>query len=253
MDESQFSRTTIGPEPDRDQPQHRWYPGRRPAHRRRIALAAVSILGAVALLVSVWFPLRTTGPSRLGNASLTPFATFTAVPLGPTATPVLLPTPLPVAGLLGAPPRNCPAAPALDTLHLPALGGFSGPVQMSGGAPVWAVQDYFPQRFTDLSPSSPLQWPSIQFMWEIGPHNYPTVTVRAFALQTGEPAWWGLGGTDTPQVPVLVMNPARDFPTADYWIPYRTLLFITHAGCYELQVTWSGGSWYTIFAAGQTG
>jgi hypothetical protein len=53
-------------------------------------------------------------------------------------------------------------------------------------------------------------------------------------------------------VPVLVMNPARDYPTAISWTPYWTLLFITLAGCYELQVSWAGGTWHTIFAAGQT-
>jgi hypothetical protein len=86
-------------------------------------------------------------------------------------------------------------------------------------------------------------------MWEIGPISHPTVTARAFSLETGETAWWGLGGNN-PQVPVLVMNPSVDFPTAASWITYRTELFITRAGCYELQVTWEGGGWYTIFPAG---
>jgi hypothetical protein len=100
------------------------------------------------------------------------------------------------------------------------------------------------------SPSSTPSWPATQIFWAIGPKSYPTVTVRAFALDTGETAWWGLG-SDTPQVPVLVMSPALDVPTAVSWVTYRTFLFITHAGCYELQVTWAGGDWYTIFAAGQ--
>jgi hypothetical protein len=87
--------------------------------------------------------------------------------------------------------------------------------------------------------------------WVIGPHRYPrVVTVRAFALDTGEMAWWG---GDNPQVPVLVMNPALDYPTAVSWVTYRMFLFMTHAGCYELQVSWDGGGWYTIFAAGQPG
>jgi hypothetical protein len=88
-------------------------------------------------------------------------------------------------------------------------------------------------------------------MWEIGPDRYPDVAVRAFALGTGDTAWWGVNTTN-PEVPVLVLNPTSDFPTAIDWVPYRTLLFITHAGCYEIQVSWAGGGWYTIFAAGQT-
>ena len=218
------------------------------ARRRRLALAALWALAALALLLSVWWPLHTSEPV----ASVpTPAPTLTAVPLGPTPTPILVPTPLPVTGLLGAPPRDCPAAPPLHTLNLAALGGFSGPVQMTGGAPVWAVEGYFPARVVALDPaSSPHGWPSIEIMWEIGPNRYPDVTVRAYALGTGDTAWWGVD-SDNPQVPVLVLNPTSDFPTAIDWVPYRTLLFITHAGCYEIQVSWAGGGWYTIFAAGQ--
>jgi len=216
---------------------------------RRLTLAVLSALAVVALILSVWWPLHTSRPTAF---SPTPAPTFTAVPLGPTPTPVLTPTPLPVTGLLGAPPRICPVAPALDTLNLAALGGFSGPVQMTGKAPVWAVKGYFPARVAALEPaSSPHGWPFIAIMWEIGPHRYPEVTVRAFALGTGDTAWWGVD-TDTPQVPVLDLNPASEFPTAIDWVPFRTLLFITHAGCYEIQVSWAGGSRYTIFAAGET-
>jgi hypothetical protein len=186
-----------------------------------------------------------TEPTVLGYPSPTPRS---------TATPVLLPTPLPVTGHLGAPPPNCPTAPALDTITVPAFDGFIGStVPLSGRAPVWVAYAPFNQGFADLSPpSSPPYWPSVEIFWEIGPQRYPGVTVRAFALDTRETAWWGLGG-DTPQVPVLVMNPALDYPTAISWVTYRTFLFITYAGCYELQVSWAGRGWYTIFAAGQTG
>jgi hypothetical protein len=252
MDEPAFEMTRLREKPDADPQPHRPGTGLWLAKRRRRLLATVAVMAVVALIVSVWLPLRTIEPSTLGSASPTTFPTFTEVPLGPTPTPILLPSPIPVAGLLGAPPRDCPAAPPLNTLPLPALGGFSGPVQMTGGTPVWAVEGYFPQRVVDVSPAaSTASWPSIQIMWEIGPQHHPTVTVRALNLRTGETAWWGLG-VATPQVPVLVMNPTLDFPTAIDWVPYRTLLIITHADCYELRVSWAGGSWYTIFAAGQT-
>ena len=251
MDEQAFERSRLRAESDADAQPYRTAPGHWLAKHRRRALAAASILAVVALLFSAWLPLHTPEPGALRSASPTIFSTFTAVPLGPTPTPILVPTPLPVAGrLVGTPPRTCPAAPRLSTLLLPALGGFSGPVQLTGGAPVWAVEGYFPQRLVDVGPeASGAFWPSTVIMWEIGPDSHPTVTVRAFDLETGETAWWGLGA-DTPQVPLLVMQPTRDYPTAIDWVPYRTLLFITHAGCYELQVSWAGASWYTIFAAG---
>jgi hypothetical protein len=220
------------------------------ALRRRLALAALSGLAALTLLLSVWWPLHT---SQRAASVPTLAPTFTAVSLGPTPTPILVPTPLPVAGLLGAPPHDCPAAQPPHTLSLAALGGFSGPVEMIGGDPVWAVEGYFPAPVVDLNPvSSSVGWPSIMIMWEIGPHRYPEVTVRAFALGTGDTAWWGVGASN-PQVPALALSPTTDFPTAIDWVPYRTLLFITHASCYEIQVSWAGGGWYTIFAAGQIG
>jgi hypothetical protein len=37
---------------------------------------------------------------------------------------------------------------------------------------------------------------------------------------------------------------------ADGFYEYHSAVILTHAGCYRLAVTWDGGEWYTIFAAG---
>ncbi len=64
---------------------------------------------------------------------------------------------------------------------------------------------------------------------------------------------WGAVGVSEPQVPILSMDLDVEFPGSaqQTWVAARTLLFITHAGCYELDVSWPGGSWQTVFAAGQ--
>lgn len=243
MDEPEFEVTDIGQQPRLAPSQHHRFPGLRVAARWRLVLAAVSLVVALAVLVRVWLPLHTAEPTTLGFPSPTP---------RPTATAVLLPTPLPVIGLVGPPPQTCPGTPALDTITVPAFDGFIGStVQMSGRAPVWVPEFTLPQGLVDLgSPSPTPYWPAAEIFWAIGPKSYPTVTVRAVALDTGEMAWWSLGGED-PEVPVLVMSPSLDEPTAVSWVTYRTFLIITHSGCYKLQVSWAGGDWSTIFAAGR--
>jgi hypothetical protein len=49
------------------------------------------------------------------------------------------------------------------------------------------------------------------------------------------------------------MDPDVGVPRSaqETWVVERTILLITHAGCYELDVSWPGGGWQTVFAAGQ--
>jgi hypothetical protein len=215
----------------------------------RPALAAGSILLALILIVSVWLPLHTQSHHS------------TAVVLSPTfpatATPVLTPTPLPITSALGLPPTNCPFAPPLTTVTVAAFDGFyGGPVQLTGHAPVWMVTGYLPPRVlwlqepTPPSPANP-EWPAIPIIWAIGPNAHPTVTVRVHDLQSSTLAWWGTGGESGPQVPILTLNQPTDIPaTQSYVAGAPWLLFITRAGCYQMDVTWPGGSWSLIFAAG---
>ncbi len=100
------------------------------------------------------------------------------------------------------------------------------------------------------SPTGTPFWPSLYIMREIGPYTYPAVSVRVHDLHSGEIAWWGENG-NSPQKPILMMDPAVDQPAAKSWVSYLTLLYITHAGCYEMDVTWRGDGWRLIFAVGQ--
>lgn len=236
------SSTPASPPAQRQSP----FPGALLSWRWRLALGAASVLLALVVIASVLAPLHNHASGFTGYPS--PIAP-------PTATRVLEPTPLPMSKLLAPPPTNCPSSPALNTITVPAFGGFVGStVQLSGAAPVWVPEGYLPQGSyaipqTTPEPTTAPIWPNIFMIWAIGPNAHPTVTVRAYDLQTGEAAWWAEGG-NSPQMPVLTMNPSVDEPAAVGWITYQTLLFIPHAGCYKMDVSWQGGGWSAIFAAG---
>jgi hypothetical protein len=227
-------------------------PGTLLSGRWRLGLAVGSLALAVVVILSAWLPLHDQAHFSSGFPSTTPQA---------TATPVLVPvgalTPLPITSTLATPPTNCPGASSpLTTITVPAFGGFAGStVQLSGRAPVWIPADYLPQSITGIpeqappSTTAPGWWPSIFILWEIGPTSHPTVTVQVHNLHSGALAWWAEGGS-TPQAPILVLSPPPDEPTPTVYSSYRTELFITHAGCYRMTVTWPGGDWSLIFSAG---
>ncbi len=209
MDEPEYEVTDVRSHPlppafpERTQPAP---PGTLLSRRWRLALAAGSILLAVVVIVSVWLPLQTQPhPSTAG----VPSATFPG-----TATPVLTPTPFPITSALASPPTHCPSAPPLTSETVPAFDGFSGgPVQLTGGAPVWIVENLYPlPRVVELPEPTPPslatpEWPAIAIIWAIGPNAHPTVRVQVRDLQSSTVAWWGAGGESGPQWPILTLNP----------------------------------------------
>jgi hypothetical protein len=226
-------------------------PGTLLSGRWRLGLTVGSLALAVILILSAWLPLHNQPRFSAGFPSPTPQAAATTA-----FVPVGIPTPLPIASTLAAPPTNCPGSSPLTSIIVPAIGDFAGStVQLSGRAPVWIPAAYMPESITGIpeqsppSTTAPAWWPSIFILWEIGPTSHPTVTVQVHNLHGGAPAWWA-EGSSTPQVPVLVLPPPPDESPPTVYSSYRTELFITHAGCYQMTVTWPGGNWSLIFAAG---
>ena len=224
-------------------------PGTLLSQRWRLALAASSLLLALIVIVSAWLPLH----NQPHPVTAYPSATIQATP-----TRVLEPTPLPITSALGSPPTSCPSAPPLTTVTVPAFGGFfGGTVQLTGRAPVWIVDD-LPPKVVDLTEQTPPsatnpEWPGFPIIWAFGPNAYPTVTVQVRGLQTGALAWWGMDSQSGPQVPILQLTAPVDISATQRYnggdAPW--LLYITQADCYKMDVTWPGGSWSLIFAAGQ--
>jgi hypothetical protein len=220
--------------------------------RWRLGLTAGSLALAVVVILSAWLPLH--NQPHVTTRISSPTAQNTATPV---LVPVGAPTPRPITSTLATPPPTCPGVSSpLTTIKAPAFGDLSGStVQLSGRAPVWIPVDYLPQSITGIpeqsppSTTTPAWWPSIFILWEIGPTSHPTVTVQVRDLHSGAPAWWTEGGS-SPQVPTLVLSPPPDQPTPTVYSSYQTELFITQASCYQMRVTWPGGNWMLIFAAG---
>jgi hypothetical protein len=229
-------------------------PGTLLSRRLRLSLTLGTVLLAIVVIFSTWLPLR--NQSQLSDGNPSPPSGLPSPTSPHSALPVTVPTPLPITSSLAPPPTNCPGSPPLTTAAVPNFGGFaSSTVQMSGHTPVWIPDAYLPQRITNIPeqapPSSamPAWWPSIFILWEIGPTIHPSVTVQVHDLHSGEPAWWSEGGS-TPETPVLVLPPPPDQPAPTIYSTYRVELFIRHAACYQMIVSWPGGKWSYIFAVG---
>jgi hypothetical protein len=224
--------------------------GTRAKRGRRLALAMGTTVLALLVVAGAWLHEQASGNGAQSRYAA-PLPTETT---RPTPTPVLTPTPLPVTGPLAAPPTNCPAAPPLDALTVPYIDGFTSDVTLVlGRSPVWAYS--LPQGVVSLvqPPATSPSWPEIKIIWFLGPTSHPHVTVRATDLRSGDVAWWAVRVPSTPQVPILTMDPDVEFPGSAKltWVAEVTTLLITHAGCYQLDVSWPGGGWQTVFAAGQ--
>jgi hypothetical protein len=210
----------------------------------RVLTTTLIVLAALAYI------LGRTIPGGLGDLSAHLFAPtptrVAAATVTPTATPII-PTPLPASGLLAPPPPDCPAAVSLGSI-IAQPAGFSEPVQMFGRSPVWVPEPFLPQNPAYVSrPSGTYPYPQLKIVWEIGPTQHPEVTARVTDVRTAELAWWtNLAGTPATPVFDIPAGPAAYFG----WLGGPSVVAITHAGCYRLDVSWNGGGWYIIFAAG---
>jgi hypothetical protein len=200
--------------------------------------------GAALLLLAALVILASCGPAR---TSATPTATPT---VAPTATPA--PGPTPVTTLLDPPPTNCPSAPPLQILTFTHFGGFSGSVTLHGDPPVW-IAGFNYQTVVHADPQGYTPWPETKIIWEVGPNYSQPVSIQAINLQTGELSWWNVD-TNAPPTRTLVLDQSNPFyhgTPEPGWNEWGSGLYIPVAGCYALQVTWPGGHWRTIFAAGR--
>jgi hypothetical protein len=183
----------------------------------------------------------------------------------PLLTDTSLPTctadlgPCRVTGLLDPPPQTCPASPALDTLDLAHFGSFVGGVQLVGHTPAWIPRPYLGGSTVPITINveqngyAPL--PGTKIIWEVGPNYTQPVSVQLIDLRTGVPAWWSLDAAHLTKT--FVLDPAVNQGETHHrspepgWQEWGSDVTIAKAGCYSLQVTWPGGSWRAIIAAGR--
>src|SRR5258707_13118960 len=185
-------------------------------------------------------------------------ATTTLVRPQPTPLPTATaqpPNPFPLTAPLAPPPTTCPTAPPVQTRDFRQFGSFSGPVRFFGASPIWIPDAYFPHGTIHLESRSleAIDYPALKILWEmeVGPIGVTSATVRATNISSGVLAWWGNGNTN-PYTAVFNIQGGIDHGEVDTgWHEWGSQLFIPTAGCYALDVSWAGGSWRAIFAAGR--
>jgi hypothetical protein len=220
-------------------------------------------LGCAVLIVlcicgTIVFAVANIGTPSTANTAPHSTGPLVERPDDPTPTPTPTPPLTPVAGLLDAPPTQCPLSPPLDVLNFSQFGGFVGSVQFVGHAPVWIPQPYLGRGTTpitiDFEQNGYTPFPHTKIVWEVGPDYTHPVSVQLLDLRTGAPAWWVLDATHYMQT--FVLDPAatsvHDHGSPELgWHEWGSGVYIGEAGCYALDVTWPGGSWRTIIAAGR--
>jgi hypothetical protein len=189
---------------------------------------------------SITSPSGTSGVSRqVMEVSPSPVVTV-AVP-----TPQTSPGPSPVKTLLAPAPQHCPTAPSPGSTNVPHWG------MVIGKSPVWEL-GLPPNGTLNLDQFGEASWPLMKIMWPVTSSFPSYVIVRVTNLQTGVQAWWDIGsGTPPPNQPVrpLIMNQYPNRVSSQKG--WGTLLYLSQAGCYAMQVSWPGGQWRLLFAAGR--
>ncbi len=181
------------------------------------------------------------------------------------ATPTVPVGPAPVTRPLAPPPQQCVIRQPPKVLHLDSLGANSN-VQLVGERPFWIYGSFY-HSVLHLAQFGSQQWPMTKLVVEVGPNYDQPVTLRLRQMETGVLAWWT--DAQTPPgaaVQTLVLDPQMntggdvgtvpgqpDIPhgwTGPGWKEWGLFPLFSVAGCYTLEVSWSGGSWQSSFAVG---
>ncbi len=225
-------------------------------------LPLVSLGSCVCLLAGLL--LTSCSSASTVNSHVTPTAT-TASTVISHVTPTATTGPVPVTTPLAPPPQQCALRPPPQVQHLDHLGDNTD-VRLVGGGPFWIYGTYYPSVLHMAQLGGPQQWPMTKMVVEVGPNYDQPVTLRLREMQTGALAWW----TDGQMPPgaathTLVLNPQTDggdvgavpglpdIPhgsSAPGWKEWGIFPLFSVAGCYALEVSWSGGSWQSSFAVG---
>ncbi|GHP00439.1 hypothetical protein KSF_104860 [Reticulibacter mediterranei] len=150
-------------------------------------------------------------------------------------------------------------------MHLDSL-GMNSNVHLIGSGPFWIYGSFY-QSVVHVGQDGNQQWPITKLVVEVGPNYEQPVTLRLRNRETGKLAWWTDG-----QIPpststqTLILNSKTntedvgsvpgvpDVPHGsprEGWKEWGIFPLFSVAGCYTLDVSWSGGSWQSTFAVGR--
>ena len=222
--------------------------------------------GALGRCISLLAVLLLTGCSSANTviSRATPTATAASTVISYATPPTAPAGPAPVTTPLASPPQNCALRPPPGVQHLDHL-GMNTDVHLVGGGPFWIYGFYY-QSILHLAQSGSKPWPMTKIVVEVGPNYSEPVTLRLREMKTGALAWW-TDGQMPPRAAIqtLVLNPQTDtgdvgvvpgLPDIPHgspdpgWTEWGLFPLFSVAGCYTLEVSWSGGSWQSNFAVG---
>jgi hypothetical protein len=189
-----------------------------------------------------------------------PQVVLTPTLLAPTPTPsqTVGPVPTPSRSEIAPLPTNCPLTTLPGTKIFPqGWGGYLQNTTLIGRSPVWGRLP--PDLQVQVSPGTVDDpWTGTKILWENILDSTQPVNVRVKNLATGVLAWWGPGDGQPPSDPVLGMGAGSEGNGGDYhgspvsgWYEWGSVLYLLTAGCYSMDVSWPGGAWHVVFAAGR--
>lgn len=200
------------------------------------------------------------------NTTKTPGNSFSTPSVPISQTPMTVVTSLkPGTTPLAPPPQNCAIKPPPQQMHLDTLGANNN-VQLVGGGKFWFYGMFYGSVLHLRPTSSDARWPTTKWVVEVGPNYTQPVALRLRNMQTNTLAWW----TDAQTPPraatqTLILNPLTDTQdvgsvpgvpdvphgvSSSGWSEWGIFPVFFTAGCYSLEVSWSGGSWQSVMAVG---
>lgn len=216
------------------------------------------------LLISCSSPNTGIANATSTVASGSPHITATAPTSILPATSTVITSLAPVTTPLAAPPQDCAIKPPPQQKHLDSLGSNTN-VQLVGGGAFWIYDGSYSSVLHLGQLGSDQRWPMTKWVVEVGPNYALPVTLRLRDTQTKTLAWWTDGQTPPrAATQTLILNPLTDTedvgsvpgvpdiphgPSGPY-SEWGLFPVFSAAGCYSLEVSWSGGSWQSSIAVG---
>jgi hypothetical protein len=217
------------------------------------------------LVISCSSPNTGISKATSTRASGSPHITATAPTSISEPTSTVITRLAPVTTPLAPPPQDCPIKPPPQQKHLDSLGSNTN-VHLVGDGAFWIYALFYSNVLHLSQLGSDQRWPMTKWVVEVGPNSALPVTVRLRDRRTKTLAWWTDGQTPPrAATQTLILNPLTDTedvgslpgvpdvphgPSGPGWSEWGLFPVFSAAGCYSLEVSWSGGSWQSIIAVG---
>lgn len=236
----------------------------------RLPLFSISCACLLAALLLIGCSSPGPGVSSSSSArtsgSPNPHITPAAPTSIPQATSTVITSLAPVTTPLAPPPHDCAIKPPPQQKHLDSLGSNTN-VQLVGGGAFWIYGGFYSSILHLSQSGSDQRWPMTKWVVEVGPNTSLPVMLRLRDTRTKRPAWWTDGQTPPKAATqTLILNPLTDTddvgsvpgvpdiphgPSGPGWSEWGLFPVFSVAGCYSLEVSWSGSSWQSIIAVGR--